>query len=121
MLDGDIKAFPQIDYTDSTLSDGIAGGGEIQFGSGTGVLAEAQNLALVLKYGALPIPFKRVEQTNVSATLGKDSLNQAKTAALIALLHRRDLPDRPLPLPRPRRRRSAWRSTWASCTRRCCS
>ncbi len=49
-------------------------------------LTEAQNLALVLKYGALPIPFKRVEQTNVSATLGKDSLSQAKTAALIALL-----------------------------------
>ncbi len=86
VLDGDIKSFPQIDYTDSTLSDGIAGGGEIQFGSGTGVLTEAQNLALVLKYGALPIPFQRVEQTNVSATLGKDSLNQAKTAAIIALL-----------------------------------
>jgi SecD/SecF fusion protein len=82
VLDGDIKSFPQIDYTDSTLSDGIAGGGEI-----TGVtLSEAQNLALVLKYGALPIPFSRVEQTNVSATLGKDSLNQAKTAAIIALL-----------------------------------
>jgi SecD/SecF fusion protein len=82
LLDGDIKSFPQIDPTDSTLSDGIAGGGEI-----TGVtLKEAQQLATVLKYGALPIPFKRVEQTNVSATLGKDSLNQAKTAAIIALL-----------------------------------
>ena len=86
VLDGDIKAFPYIDHTDSTLSDGIAGGGQIQFGSGPGVLGEAQNIALVLKYGALPIPFKRVEQTNVSATLGKDSLNEAKTAALIALL-----------------------------------
>jgi len=81
VLDGDIKSFPQIDYRDSSLSDGIAGGGEI-----TGVTnQEAANLALVLKYGALPIPFKRVEQTNVSATLGKDSLNEAKTAALIAL------------------------------------
>jgi SecD/SecF fusion protein len=86
VLDGDIKAFPYIDHNDSTLSDGIAGGGQIQFGSGPGVLGEAQNIALVLKYGALPIPFKRVEQTNVSATLGKDSLDQAKTAALIALL-----------------------------------
>jgi SecD/SecF fusion protein len=86
VLDGDIKTFPQIDYTDSTLSDGISGGGEITFPSGPGSLGEAKNIALVLKYGALPIPFKRVEQTNVSATLGKDSLNQAKTAALIALL-----------------------------------
>ncbi|HEX3454666.1 MAG TPA: protein translocase subunit SecD [Gaiellaceae bacterium] len=82
ILDGDIKSFPQIDQTDSSLSNGISGGGEI-----TGVtLKEAQDLALVLKYGALPIPFKQVEQTNVSATLGKDSLNEAKTAAIIALL-----------------------------------
>ncbi len=86
VLDGDLKAFPYIDHNDSTLSNGIAGGGQIQFGSGPGVLGEAQNIALVLKYGALPIPFKRVEQTNVSATLGKDSLDQAKKAALIALL-----------------------------------
>jgi preprotein translocase subunit SecD len=57
VLDNDMKAFPQIDYTDSTLSDGISGGGEI-----TGVsLEEAQNLALVLKYGALSIPFTVVE------------------------------------------------------------
>jgi SecD/SecF fusion protein len=82
VLDNDIKAFPQIDPTNSQLSDGISGGGEI-----TGVsLDEAKQIALVLKYGALPIPFERVEQTNVSATLGKDSLNQAKTAAIIALL-----------------------------------
>jgi SecD/SecF fusion protein len=82
VLDRDIKSFPQIDYTDSSLSDGISGGGEI-----TGVTTqEAHDLALVLKYGALPIPFERVEQTNVSATLGQSSLDQAKTAALIALL-----------------------------------
>jgi SecD/SecF fusion protein len=82
ILDGDIKAFPQIDPTDSSLSDGISGGGEI-----TGVtLSEAQNLALVLKYGALPIPFKQVERTDVSATLGADSLQQAKTAAMVGLL-----------------------------------
>jgi protein-export membrane protein SecD len=52
-----INSFPQIDYTDSTLSDGITGGGEI-----TGVtLIEAQNLALVLKYGALPVSFTLVK------------------------------------------------------------
>jgi len=86
VLDGDIKAFPYIDYTDPSLSDGISGGGQIQFGSAPGALGEAQNIALVLKYGALPIPFVPVERNDVSATLGKDSLNQAKTAALIALL-----------------------------------
>src|SRR5262249_11730747 len=29
VLDRDIKSFPQIDYTDSSLSDGISGGGQI--------------------------------------------------------------------------------------------
>ena len=82
VLDRDIKSFPQIDYTDSSLSDGISGGGEIE-----GVTpSEAHDLALVLKYGALPIPFAQVERSDVSATLGADSLQQAKTAALFGLL-----------------------------------
>ena len=82
VLDRDIKSFPQIDYTDSSLSDGISGGGQI-----TGVTTqEAHDLALVLKYGALPIPFTQVERSDVSATLGADSLQQAKTAAIAGLL-----------------------------------
>jgi SecD/SecF fusion protein len=40
----------------------------------------------VLKSGALPYKFQQLEQTNVSATLGKDSLAEAKKAALIGLL-----------------------------------
>jgi preprotein translocase subunit SecD len=58
VLDGVITSFPLIDYADSTLSDGITGGGEI-----TGVtLQEAQSLALVLRYGPLPVPFRQVAQ-----------------------------------------------------------
>ena len=40
----------------------------------------------MLQTGALPVEFKQIERTDVSATLGKDSLKQAKTAALIGLL-----------------------------------
>src|SRR5262249_39448863 len=69
--DGPIQLGPKIAHTDSSLSDGISGGGEI---TGIGSQSEANNIATVLRYGALPIPFKRVEQTNVSATLGKSSL-----------------------------------------------
>jgi protein-export membrane protein SecD len=58
VLDNEIKSFPQIDYTDSTLSDGISGGGEI---TGIGSIGEAQNIALVLVTGALPVSFKQVE------------------------------------------------------------
>src|SRR5207249_6695737 len=43
-------------------------------------------LALVLQTGALPVTFTTAERTDVSATLGKDSLNQAKKAALVGLL-----------------------------------
>jgi len=43
-------------------------------------------LALVLQTGALPVEFKTAERTDVSATLGKDSLTQAKKAAIVGLL-----------------------------------
>src|SRR5207302_1852935 len=45
VLDGRIVSFPQIDWTDSTLSNGISGGGEI-----TGVTAgEARSIAAILR------------------------------------------------------------------------
>ncbi len=49
-------------------------------------IGDAKKLALVLQTGALPYNFKQLERTDVSATLGKDSLNQAKRAALVGLL-----------------------------------
>ena len=83
VLDREIKSFPQIDPTDGTLSDGISGGAQIE---SIGSLREAKDLALVLQTGALPVSFEQIERTDVSATLGKDSLEEAKTAALIGLL-----------------------------------
>jgi SecD/SecF fusion protein len=83
VLDRDIKSWPQIDYTDPSLSNGISGGGQI---TNIGKYSEAKDLAIVLQTGALPYVFKQLEQSQVSATLGKDSLNQAKLAAAIGLL-----------------------------------
>jgi SecD/SecF fusion protein len=40
----------------------------------------------VLQTGALPVKFETAERTDVSATLGKDSLTQAKRAAIVGLL-----------------------------------
>ena len=51
---------------------------------GAGIMSAT--LALVLKSGALPYQFQPLERTDVSATLGKDSLKEAKKAALIGLL-----------------------------------
>ncbi|HEX6491848.1 MAG TPA: protein translocase subunit SecD [Gaiellaceae bacterium] len=83
VLDREIRSFPEIDYTKSDLAGGITGNAEI---SGIGSIGEAKDLALVLQTGALPVNFVQIERTDVSATLGKDSLNQAKIAALIGLL-----------------------------------
>jgi SecD/SecF fusion protein len=84
VLDGELKSTPYIDYKQNP--DGIdprGGGAEI---SNINSFSEAKDLALVLQTGALPVEFKQIERTDVSATLGKDSLREAKTAALIGLL-----------------------------------
>src|SRR4030095_10719221 len=74
---------PQIAPARAALAGGISGNAEI---SGIKSVGEAKDLALVLQTGALPVNFVQIERTDVSATLGKDSLNEAKTAAVIGLL-----------------------------------
>jgi SecD/SecF fusion protein len=84
VLDREIRTFPQIDYTDSSLSGGI-GGGRAQI-EGLDSIGEAKNIAIVLQTGALPVNFRTLDRTDISATLGKDSLNEAKRAALAGLI-----------------------------------
>jgi len=81
VLDRRIKSAPTIDWKRNP--DGIAGGSaEI---TGIGDAGEAGDLALVLRSGALPYEFEQVDFTEVSATLGKDSLREAILASLIGL------------------------------------
>jgi SecD/SecF fusion protein len=84
VLDGEIKSAPYIDFRRNP--DGIPGDNGAQIDMGNGSLGDAKKLALVLQTGALPVKFTTAERTDVSATLGKDSLNQAKKAALVGLL-----------------------------------
>jgi SecD/SecF fusion protein len=85
VLDGVLQSTPYIDYTNSTLSEGIQGGGAtIQMGAGG--LGAAKDLALILQSGSLPYQFQTLTHTEVSATLGKSSLHQALLAAAIGLL-----------------------------------
>ena len=46
---------------------------------------EAQDLALVLRAGALPMPIEIVEERNVSASLGEDSIRQGRTAFIVGI------------------------------------
>jgi SecD/SecF fusion protein len=81
VLDREIKSAPTIDWKRNP--DGIAGGSaEI---TGIGDAGEAQDLALVLRSGALPYEFEQLDFTEVSATLGKESLRDAIRASLIGL------------------------------------
>ena len=84
VLDREIRTFPQIDFTDSSLSSGI-GGGRAQI-QGLDSLQEAKDIALVLQTGALPVKFETLDRTDISATLGKDSLKEAWRAAIAGLI-----------------------------------
>ena len=79
VLDNEIRSWPQIDFTE--LPDGIAGSSaQIQ---GLDSLDEAKDLALVLQTGSLPVNFVQVDSTQISATLGKQSLREAWIAAVV--------------------------------------
>ncbi|MGZ4375333.1 MAG: protein translocase subunit SecF, partial [Gaiellaceae bacterium] len=84
VLDNEIRSWPQIDY--SQYPNGIDPTGTGAQITGMSSLKEAQNLALVLQTGALPVKFVPLERTDVSATLGKDSLKEAQRAAIGGLL-----------------------------------
>jgi SecD/SecF fusion protein len=49
-------------------------------------LAEANNLAVVLRAGALPAPVKIIEEQTVGPSLGQDSINKAVLAGWVAVL-----------------------------------
>jgi SecD/SecF fusion protein len=84
VLDNELRSFPTIDPSQNPNGIDPAGtGAEI---NNIGSLSEAKQLALVLQTGALPVQFKTLEQTDVSATLGKDSLKQAQNAAIGGLI-----------------------------------
>src|SRR5436189_82053 len=67
------------------FTNGIEGSNGARI-TGLGGFQEAKDLALVLQTGSLPYTFRTLESTDVSATLGKDSLQQAKRAAIGGLI-----------------------------------
>ena len=69
--------------TAPTINSAIGRNGQITLG-GAG-LQEAQDLALVLRAGALPVPLKVAEMRNIGASLGQDSIDKGKLAFAIAI------------------------------------
>jgi preprotein translocase subunit SecD len=75
-LDGVVRSAPRLDTTD------FPGKGVI---TGNFTQREAKDLALVLKYGALPIQLDRQTVQTVSASLGRDSLRAGLVAGAVGL------------------------------------
>lgn len=65
------------------VQNAITGGSGVITGQFT--IQQANDLAIQLKYGALPIPLKIVETTNIGATLGEDSVRKSLAAGGIGL------------------------------------
>jgi SecD/SecF fusion protein len=82
VLDEELITFPTIDFNE--YPDGISGENGAQI-TGIGSVQEAQDIALVLQTGALPVEFQTLSETQISATLGEDSLREALRAALVGL------------------------------------
>jgi preprotein translocase subunit SecD len=77
VLDKKIISAPQIH---SAITEG---NGEI---SGGFTYQSANDLAVQLRYGSLPIPLKVIESKAVGATLGQDSIRKSATAGIIGML-----------------------------------
>ncbi|MFF4036065.1 protein translocase subunit SecD [Streptomyces sviceus] len=76
VLDGEVVSSP---YVSSSIT-----GGSAQI-SGSFTQDEAQNLANMLSYGALPLSFKEQSVTTVTAALGGDQLHAGLLAGAIGL------------------------------------
>ncbi|MFP4623210.1 MAG: protein translocase subunit SecD [Gemmatimonadota bacterium] len=62
----------------------IGSRGQIQLGQAP--LAEAQDLALVLRAGALPAPLRIMEERTVGPSLGADSVQKGRLAGIVGLV-----------------------------------
>ncbi|CFX94470.1 Protein translocase subunit SecD [Syntrophomonas zehnderi OL-4] len=77
VLDGKIISAPKV--------DGPIPNGQAQI-EGNFTAKEAQDLAVLLRSGALPVSFGIMEKRTVGATLGSDSLAKSVKASLVGLL-----------------------------------
>src|SRR5215213_4217163 len=82
-LDNQLVSTPFINYRENP--DGIDGSTGAQI-SGGFTITSAQDLAKVLKIGALPLRLELISRSQVSATLGKQALNQGLKAGIAGFI-----------------------------------
>jgi len=77
ILDNRVQGRPPV------IQSAISTRGQITMGGKS--LADAQDLALVLRAGALPVPLRVAEVRSIGPSLGQDSINKGLRASLIAV------------------------------------
>jgi preprotein translocase subunit SecD len=77
VLDGRVQGQPPV------IRSQIRRRGQIELGSAS--IQDAQDLALVLRAGALPAPIQIVEERTVGASLGEDSIRAGRLAGIVAI------------------------------------
>jgi preprotein translocase subunit SecD len=78
VLDGRVMGRPPV------LQSAIGTSGQITMGQGRDI-RDAQDLALVLRAGALPVPLRVAEVHSIGPSLGQDSINKGFRAGTIAI------------------------------------
>ncbi len=76
LLDGEVVSAP-------VVREEIRGRGSIDLAGAQ--MAEANDLALVLRAGALPAPLSIMEERTVGPSLGQDSIDQGRIAGIVGL------------------------------------
>ncbi len=84
VLDNVVKTRPIINFAENP--DGIDGRTGAEISGGFKDIGEAQDLATTLQIGALPINLKLISQTQVSATLGQQALDEGVKAGVLGLI-----------------------------------
>ncbi|GGP43648.1 protein translocase subunit SecD [Saccharothrix coeruleofusca] len=82
VLDGDVVSAPQVDPSVPCRTGMIGTSTQI---TGQFAQAEAEELALVIRSGALPVPVEVVEQRTVGPTLGAEAIEASSRAAIIGV------------------------------------
>jgi len=78
VLDGQVQSQPPV------LRSQIGANGQIELGNAS--LRDAEDLALVLRAGALPAPLLIVEERTVGPSLGADSIQRAFVAGVVSIV-----------------------------------
>jgi len=83
VLDNELISVPYIDYRSNPDGIDATNGSQIEGGF---TIQSAQNLANLLKTGALPIKLDLISQSQVSATLGQQALNEGLVAGIAGFI-----------------------------------